>query len=380
MKLKIENHPKSNLLTFLKRPYDALKVNSLNNTYYFSNGRSAIYNGLQLLKQDTRNEILVPSYHCGEEIEALAKRGYKLIFYNINKCCEYDIENIKSLINTETLAIYTIHYNGHLEDLSEIRKLCNISGIYLIEDCAQILGPHTDKSNAGLVGDISIFSPRKFLPVINGGILVLNDKKLNSKFNRKCNNKINFSNEIKLTLTNWLRDHIIGNYAEAKESIKKVEGNNAGQTGSIIHDFKTKNYNCCISTLSKYLIRRFNFDEICFRRRSNYMVLYNTFENMGDITCVQKKISINSCPLYFLIDVEEPWKFGDYLLKNGIASTVFWSWFHESYPRESFSDSTYLKNHVLGLPVHQSLTKSDMDYIVLVIKDYREKNFITMAE
>jgi dTDP-4-amino-4,6-dideoxygalactose transaminase len=53
--------------------------------------------------------------------------------------------------------------------------------------------------------------------------------------------------------------------------------------------------------------------------------------------------------------VDEPLPLRRHLESDGIATELFWSDFHPAFPAQEFPDSTYLKTHVVSLPVHQDL-------------------------
>src|SRR5205823_1409788 len=59
-----------------------------------------------------------------------------------------------------------------------IRDLCRKHGLILFEDCALAFGSSANGQPLGSFGDAAIFCLPKFLPVPNGGVLVLNNPNL----------------------------------------------------------------------------------------------------------------------------------------------------------------------------------------------------------
>jgi dTDP-4-amino-4,6-dideoxygalactose transaminase len=57
------------------------------------------------------------------------------------------------------------------------------------------------------------------------------------------------------------------------------------------------------------------------------------------------------------------------LLKRGIANHLWWGRFHAEVPWEEFPDSAYLKETVLGLPIHQDLTLEHLDRVIESFED-----------
>jgi dTDP-4-amino-4,6-dideoxygalactose transaminase len=73
------------------------------------------------------------------------------------------------------------------------------------------------------------------------------------------------------------------------------------------------------------------------------------------------------CPLFFPIIVENS------LLRNnlyrilksrGITTHPWWNRFHPAVPWDKFRDAVYLKERLLGLPIHQDLTFKHLDFLI----------------
>jgi perosamine synthetase len=75
--------------------------------------------------------------------------------------------------------VLVVHYFGFPQPIVKIKEFCKERGLYLLEDCAHVLQGRTEEGIVlGTSGDISIFSWRKFLPVYDGGQLVINNPAL----------------------------------------------------------------------------------------------------------------------------------------------------------------------------------------------------------
>ena len=90
----------------------------------------------------------------------------------------------KMILDSNCKVIFVIHYFGLLNSqIFEIKEICKKYNVVVIEDVVQGL---FSKDNLGLpmgrVGDISIFSLPKFLPVPDGAIFVINNPDLKIKF------------------------------------------------------------------------------------------------------------------------------------------------------------------------------------------------------
>jgi aminotransferase EvaB len=79
-------------------------------------------------------------------------------------------ESLRALLMSEKRikAVVATHLYGLMSDVEAIRTICDLSGVYLIEDCAQAFGANLDGRNVGSWGDAATFS---FYPTKNLGAL-----------------------------------------------------------------------------------------------------------------------------------------------------------------------------------------------------------------
>lgn len=139
-----------------------------------------------LLNLKKGDEVIIPSYGFVSISNAIALRGAKPVFAEIDphtlNICPKDIER---KITKKTVAIYLIHYAGHSCDLDKILKIKKKYKIYLIEDAAHaFLGKYKNKY-LGTFGDIGVFSFHETKNFIGGqgGCISINNKKFIKRVN-----------------------------------------------------------------------------------------------------------------------------------------------------------------------------------------------------
>src|SRR5262249_8091118 len=137
--------------------------------------RNAIYHCLSALEIQPGDKVLVPSFHCASMIEPIVQHGARVIFYKIKRDCSVDFTDVEAKIDAQTRAILAIHYFGFPQMLGPLQQLCRERKLYLIEDCAHVLLGQVKENALGSYGDVSIFSWRKFLPIYDGGYLIINN-------------------------------------------------------------------------------------------------------------------------------------------------------------------------------------------------------------
>lgn len=89
--------------------------------------------------------------------------------------------NIKT--NRPILALILVHVFGHSGNIKEIKKICNLYNLKLIEDAAEAIGSFYKKKHLGTFGKCGIlsFNGNKTITTGAGGALITNDKNLAKK-------------------------------------------------------------------------------------------------------------------------------------------------------------------------------------------------------
>src|SRR5207249_12071046 len=91
------------------------------------------------------------------------------------------------------------------------------------------------------------------------------------------------------------------------------------------------------------------------RRRRNARFLDEELAGLSRPRPLHPTLPTAACPLAFPLVVDEPASLLRQLESNGIGAEPFWSEFHPAFPAHEFPDSTYLKTHVVTVPIHQDL-------------------------
>ena len=133
--------------------------------------------GIWVKKLKKKNPVfLVPDYYCNYSLNLLRIFGAQIYFYPITKNFEPNLDSID--LSTKPDVLIATHYFGKEYNFNKVNNYCESKKIWLIEDATHCL---KRSGNIGNYGHFVIFSQHKFLPSINGALLLLNEKKL-SKF------------------------------------------------------------------------------------------------------------------------------------------------------------------------------------------------------
>ena len=136
--------------------------------------RNALFHGLRALGIEKGQKVLLPAYLCQAAIQSIDYFGAQIEFYAIRRNCVADWSDIESKVRSNVRAIMAVHYFGIPCEIEKFQAICSRHGLFLVEDCAHVLEGIPNQYRLGEWGDFSIFSPRKYLPVFDGGRLLVN--------------------------------------------------------------------------------------------------------------------------------------------------------------------------------------------------------------
>ena len=150
--------------------------------FFFVSGRIALFHGLKSIKFKTDDIVLLPSIICKEALIPFKKLKIKFIFYKVNNNLFPNWEDIKKKNHKKVKAILMIHYFGFPNDVKKFINFRKSFKKIIIEDYSHGLDGKYNNFMLGNIGNISISSPRKILPLNSGGILQINDNKIKPYF------------------------------------------------------------------------------------------------------------------------------------------------------------------------------------------------------
>ncbi len=150
--------------------------------FFFVSGRVALYYGLKSIGFKKEDEVLLPSIICEEALIPFRELNINFRFYKVNEDLFPIWEDIKKKKLKKVKAILMIHYFGFPNDVNGFLKFKKIFKKIIIEDYSHGLDGKFQNLSLGKIGNISILSPRKILPINSGGILQINNKKIKPLF------------------------------------------------------------------------------------------------------------------------------------------------------------------------------------------------------
>lgn len=315
----------------------------------FALGRHALWHGVSRAGLSAGDEVLVPSYHHGSEIEALLRAGLSCRFYECTARLEPDQAELEDLLTDRTRALLVVHYLGFPQDTVRWRAWCDERRLLLVEDAAQAWLAAVDETPVGSLGDVSIFCLYKTFGIPEGAALVGPSR---TQIEEGGRGSLGFG-PLARRHAAWLR---------SRSSLLGRVGPSTIRVSSTIDDeFVLGDPNVSPSLGTKFLLPRIARVEAAARRRDNYAFL---LARLGDAVAAPfSRLPEGASP--FVFPIETPRK--DVVLarleQDGIHAFDFWSVAHPALPRGAFAHTAALRERIVGLPVHQELRRTDLERI-----------------
>ena len=318
------------------------------------------------------DEVLVPAYNCGTDIDPVIKSGASVRPYRIAADLQLDMADIRRLVTPRTRVIYVIHYFGWPQKLAELRRYCDGAGIKLLEDCALTLFSRGGGAGTwlGQQGDAAVFSLPKTLAVPDGGILLLGQPLESVSLpNRRPSLRKTIRKLLPLGKRFLLRRTAgMGLYkvldrrrSPAAQSSPDGGVQRPDIPASYYFNPATTNWN--MSRVTQGLLRYVQPEEIVKRRRHNYLRLLDVIRGLPGIQPVFEDLPAGVCPLGLPVLVQRRRTWVRQLSARHIDVYAWWSGYHTDIDWDAFPEACRLKDQVLLLPIHQQLDDRHVDYI-----------------
>jgi dTDP-4-amino-4,6-dideoxygalactose transaminase len=336
--------------------------------FYFA--RNAVWLGARLLGLGGQ-EVLVPAYHHGVEMEALEAAGAALRFVRVDGRMRLDLEDLERKIGPRTRALYVIHYAGFPQPMADILDVARRRGLPVIEDCALALLSRDGEVPLGARGDLGIFCLYKSVPVPNGGLLALNRPIDAPRTVRGAPLGSTLSHAAALLLA-----HLARRFGPAGEALRDTvrRSGRAVRFAAGVHPVATGTMHfdpaCAelgMSGLSRLILENQDYEEIVAARRRNYFLLFSRLRELSPP--VHPELPPGVCPLFYPLVCEDKAAVAARLAACGIETVDFWRVGHPACPVDEFPEVAALRRRVLEIPLHQDLGPEDMAYVAQSVEE-----------
>jgi CelD/BcsL family acetyltransferase involved in cellulose biosynthesis len=295
------------------------------------------------------DEVLVPAYHCGAEVESIVRAGLSCRFYEVSSRLEPNEDQLASLLGPRTRGFLLIHYLGFPQDAGRWRQWCDARGVLLVENCAHAWQASTGLSPVGSFGHLAVFAPYKALGLSEGSLL------LSSFAVRKEERTPNPS-----ALRLFERQAIAGltrfvGRTTAQRDFPTVAPRAANRS------FDLGDPSPPSSPVLEAVLRRVADPAVAARRHANFQHL---LDRIGDhVHPAFADLPEGASPFVFPVRTERKLELLAQLAGCRIQALDLWPEPHPSAPHERFPNSASLRREIVGLPVHQDLGPDEIERI-----------------
>lgn len=337
--------------------------------HFAFNTRTAIRVACDTLGLKPGDEVLVPAYNCGSEIDPLHHAGLSTPIYPVGLDLIADPDLIADLISPRTRAIYITHYFGLLQPrLAEIRALCNSHGLRMMEDCALSLLSGSSPAE-GRTGDVSFFCFHKFFSVPSGSALLINVEDLpqSPSFDRPpCRRE-----DVKF-IARRIINGTLG--IDRLKRVKRIF--DKGMTDQNLHSPETQQdipshyyFNPDLmgrrmSGLTANAIRHIDLNAAVQQRRKNWQIYRDLLAEIPEVRPLIPDLPNDICPHSMPVLIPDRNRIATELQSANFDVTAWWAGFHQGLDWSNAGDALVLKNEVLSLPLAPSVTKTRISIIV----------------
>ncbi len=315
----------------------------IKNCIAIGNATEGLFLSLKALGVGTGDEVITPAWSWISTSEVITLTGATPVFADVDP--EYFTvteKNIKDKITPRTKAVIVVHLYGQVADVTTIKKLCDQSNLFLIEDCSQAHLSSEHGVIAGATGDCGVFSfyPTKNLGAFgDAGCVITYQEPLAEKIRRLANHG-GLSKD----------DHLMEGFNSRMDTMQAA----------------------ILNVKLKYL------PEWNERRIKNAQLYYENLSGIKSVILpVLRKDTVHTFHL-FVVRVEQRDALKSFLADMGVQTLIHYPKalpFEPAYDYLSLTEKDYpvsalLQNTVLSLPISPEISEGQIVYVCDKIKEF----------
>ena len=305
----------------------------------------------EIAKQDTKRVAYLPAYTCETVSGCFVKSGYEIIYYDVDTKLhpQYD----ESLLDRISLFLACGYY-GFVTFEEQFASLCRASGVVVLCDATHSLFSAGGVPKSAHYMAVSL---RKWLPVPAGGLAVkyhgqfqASPVQVHSKHLEMRRQSLTMAQKAAETQDEALLKEATTIFWDAEMLLRRVYGCHEGDPESEI------------------MLSRYPIEEMCRRRRSNYMVLLENFPKRDMVRPVFTALPEGTVPSHFTVYAKDRDALQEALDEKGIGTTAYWP-VPPFIDIQEYPGAAWVYEHVLSLPCDQRYGKEQMLRMASVLRE-----------
>jgi len=306
-----------------------------------NSGTDALILGMKALGIGPGDEVITPPNSFVASTAAIVALGAAPVFADVGDGINIDPVKVKEAVTPRTKAIMPVHLSGRIADMDAINRIAKDHGLFVIEDAAQSIGSTYKGKKSGNLGTIGCFSahPLKNLNAAgDAGFLTTNNDDV--------------ANRVRLLRNHGLKDR---NTVVKWGTVSRLDSLQAA--------------------ILRY--RLSNLESAIRARRTNAQRYRDTLNGQGLELPLGKDHEFNTFHT-FIIHADRRDELQAYLLEQGVETAIHYpipihlqpAAKDLGYAEGDFPVCEAQAKRILSLPIHQYLSRSDVEYVAEAVNRF----------
>lgn len=332
-------------------------------------GASAIWLALEHAGIGAGHEVLVPAFHCPSMVWPVEMTGAEPVYIRIGADFAIARDMIEEKISGRTKAVLVPHFFGQLQEMDNLRALCDARRLILVEDCAHAFFGTECGFPIGSLGHFAIASPRKFFPLIEGGLLTSKERDLSSlrPASGRVGRSLRTAYEMVDSAVSFGRLGAVAWLVRLAQAGRAIRPNHdretsAGGSTGTQSPGAPERFPRRASRLTTAAMFALSGESVRRLRWRNYRRIVSGLCDARGVQVVNLDLPPDAAPYMVVVQLRDPASQFPRLKASGIP---VWRWEHSVRGVCEVTDR-YAES-LVQLPCHQELTKSDMDAIIRTV-------------
>lgn len=338
----------------------------------YERSRYALMDAYRLCGAGDGTAVLIPAYHCRTMLDPAIRLGAQVRLYPLREDLTPDLDALEALLRASgarPVALLATHFFGFQQDFSGLMALCDRFDVTLVEDCSHCLFPGGPSSTLGATGLYSVWSPYKFYPCEDGGMLQVNrGATVPQGPTRHPGGLREAKRLVQLLLRSRgqpARLHVsrLEQELEAlthREQVLGVDVLESTEEPSIEYTAELEQYRAL--AVSRAIMARADVPRIRARRRMRFEQWLQATSRLPACQAFQPILPEGCVPYMFPLYIERPET--HFLLLKQLGMPV-WRW--DNMAKSSCPVSRRYRAHLLQLPCHQELSEQEMAWLIAAL-------------
>ena len=306
-----------------------------------NSGTDALILGMKALGLGAGDEVITPPNSFVASTAAIVAVGATPVFADVRADLNIDPAAVAAAVTARTKAVMPVHLAGRMADMNPIMEIANRHGLWVVEDAAQAMGSRYEGRLAGTIGHLGCFSThplKNFNAAGDGGFVTTADSELAARIRRSRNHGLVDRD----TVATW-------------GTVSRMDALQA----AILR------------------LRLPRLGEVIARRRDNARRYLGLLEGAHVAHALPTEVEFHTYHT-FVVEVARREALRAHLADRGIGTAVHYpvpihlqpAARELGYGAGDFPVAEAQAARVLSLPIHQSLSAADIDYVAASINGF----------